>query len=276
VGPIDLDLSGQRIRALSVGGVETCYQLSAFDACLDIGRCPPGAANAQNLLLTHAHIDHAAGLPYYISMRSMARQPPPRIWCPAASLPALRRILEAWGELQADTERATLSPVEPGLEIPLRGGFARAFASPHRIECTGYTLFRRKKKLRDELSGLSGPAIAERARAGDEVNVDVEVPEICFPGDTQIEVVEQEPTVTRARVLLLECTFIGDDVSPAQARAGGHVHLDQIAERAELFQNEALVLTHFSRRYSPEEIRARVSAKLPPSLLARTELLIHA
>lgn len=103
--PIDLDLSGQRIRALSVGGVENCYQLSAFDACLDIGRCPPGSSNAQTLLLTMPISITPRVCP--ITFRCLKHGPQllPRIWCPAASLPALSRILEAWGELQADTER---------------------------------------------------------------------------------------------------------------------------------------------------------------------------
>ncbi|MFO0724025.1 MAG: MBL fold metallo-hydrolase [Myxococcota bacterium] len=273
--PIDLSLCGQRIRALSIGGVETCFQLSAFDACLDIGRCPPGASNQGNLLLTHGHIDHAAGLPYYISMRSMARQPAPRIYCPAPALPAVRMLLEAWTQLQADTELATLTGVGPGEEIPLRGGFARTFHTPHRIESIGYTLYRRRKRLRAHLVGSSGEELAARVRAGEDVNEEHTVAEICFPGDTEITVVEQEECVRTAQVLLLECTFLGPSVRPSDATEGGHVHLDQIAERAHLFQNEALVLTHFSRRHSPEEIRAEVHEKLPPELLARTQLLIH-
>ena len=75
-------------------------------------------------------------------------------------------------------------------------------------------------------------------------------------------------------MLLLECSFVlPEDV--ARAREYAHIHLEDILARADRFQNEALVLTHFSQRYRPEEIRealrripeplaSRVIAFLPP------------
>ena len=76
------------------------------------------------------------------------------------------------------------------------------------------------------------------------------------------------------RVLLIECSFLGPD-DRERARQYDHIHLDDIAERASLFENEAIVLTHFSMRYRPEEIlhalrtlpaaiSDRVVAFLPP------------
>jgi ribonuclease Z len=88
-------------------------------------------------------------------------------------------------------------------------------------------------------------------------------------------VVESEPTVTTARLLLLECTFIGHDVRPEVARSGGHIHLDDLAERASLFQNEAILLTHFSRRHRPEDIRDAVKQRLPRTLAERVHLLLE-
>lgn len=272
-----LELAGQRLIALSIGGVETCYQLPDFGVCLDIGRCPPGAERQGTLLLTHAHIDHAAGLPYYVSMRGLHHQSPPKVYCPRASEPVLREILEGWGRLQSDATRCTLTGVGGGEIIPLPKGdaFAKVFRAPHRIATVGYTIFRRVRKLRPELVGLDGPAIAARARAGEEVHEVTERPEVCFPGDTLVEVLEQEPTATTARLLLLECTFIGTKVSVSTAKKGGHVHLDELGARAHLFHNEAILLTHFSRRFARKEIEAAVREALPESLAARVHLLIH-
>ena len=270
-----LSVGGFEIEATSVGGVETCYQIPQFGVCLDIGRCPDGAERQSTLLLTHAHIDHAAGLAYYVSLRGLIGASPPRVYCPASAHPALSTILEAWSTLQADTQRCDLIGVRPGDELPLgKAAFARAFRSPHRIATVGYTLFTRTRKLLPELAEEPQDAIRDRARAGEIVTREVITPQICFPGDTLIEVLESEPTVTTARVLLLECTFVGDKVSPDKARRSGHVHLDQIAERAHLLDNEVVVLTHFSRRHAEEEIRAEVQAKLPESLRARLVLLL--
>lgn len=271
-----LDLGGLQIEAFSVGGVETCYQIPEFDICLDIGRCPPGAERRDVLLLTHAHIDHAGGLPYYVSLRGLMNLTPPKVFCPLADRDRLQSILDGWAALQADSDRCQLIGVQPGDEIRLpRGHIARPYRSPHRIATVGYTIYSVRKKLKAELHGLDGPQIAARARSGEEVNEVHERAELSFTGDSRIEVVESETSVTEARVLLLECTFVGPDVSVDKARRSGHVHLDQIAERADLFSNEHIVLTHFSRRHSPSHIREQVDRRLPPPLRRRVQLLIN-
>lgn len=269
-----LEVCGHRVDAVSVGGVETCYRLPRFRLNLDIGRCPPGAEREPTLLLTHAHIDHAAGLPYYVSMRGMMSAPPPTVYCPAHDRDALWAILKGWAGLQADADRCELIGVTPGERIPLgKSTCAQTFRSPHRISTLGYTLMRTTRRLKPELRGRTEAEIAEIARAGHAVQDEHEVAEICFPGDTTADVVDREPTVTTARVLLLECTFVGDDVGPERARKSGHVHLDEIAARADRFENEAIVLTHFSRRYSAVQIAERVRAALPEDLLERVTLL---
>ncbi len=273
---VDLTVAGHRLIAHSVGGIETCFQLPALDLCLDIGRCPPGAERNRVVLLTHGHIDHAAGLPYYTALRNLLGYHAPKVYCPSEAHGPLQKILTAWTELDACADRCELTPLSPGDVVPLKSDYyAKCFRSPHRIPTLGYTLLHRKKKLRPELHGLPQEQIAERVRRGEAVNEELEIAELCFPGDTRIEVVEREPTVRTARALLLECTFVGKQVSPDKARRGGHIHLEHIAERAELFENEAIVLTHFSRRHSRTEIEDQVAKKLPAELQSRLQLLIH-
>jgi ribonuclease Z len=209
-------------------------------------------------------------------MRALLKHSPPKVYCPTTAYPHFSSILESWTKLQADTDRCTLTSVEPGDTIPLGSdSFARAFRSPHRIDCVGYTLFKRVRKLRPDLVGLPPEVIGRRARAGEDVHEHIQRAEICFPGDTTIDVLDQEPSVRRARVLLLECTFMEPKVSVRKARAGGHVHLDEISERADLFENEVILLTHFSRRYRSHEIEQAVNAKFPEKLRSRVRLLIH-
>lgn len=273
---MELTLAGYAIRALSIGGIETCFEIPAFDVLLDIGRCPPGSERRSTLLLTHAHIDHAAGLPYFISMRALMKHSPPRVFCPQPAHEHLSRILHEWTELQADADRCALTGVKSGDVIPLANdGYAKVYGSPHRIATCGYTLYKRIRKLKPELVGVAPEEIARRARAGESVDIVTERAEISFPGDTKIDVVENEPSVREARVLLLECTFMESKVSVQKARAGGHVHLDEIAERASLFANEVILLTHFSRRYRSQEIREAVDKRLPPELRQKVRLLIH-
>lgn len=271
--PAELTLAGHRLRAISVGGVETCHALPALDVVFDIGRCPPGAERQGTLLLTHGHMDHAAGVPYYAAARSFAGLPAPRVICPGRAAPALQAVVEAFAALDGDAARCTITAARAGVDVPLgKGAFARPFRSLHRVQTLGYTVFSTKRKLRSDLTGLDQRAVAARAKAGEVVTEVVETPEVCFPGDTRIEVVDREPAVRRARLLLLECTYLGD-TAPREAARRGHVHLDQIAERADLFENEAILLTHFSRRYDVAAIVAAVD-RLPAVLRGRVHVLL--
>ena len=53
------------------------------------------------------------------------------------------------------------------------------------------------------------------------------------------------------------------------AHAGGHIHLDELLERASEFENEALVLMHFSQMYAPAEVHAILERRCPSVLRRR-------
>jgi ribonuclease Z len=55
----------------------------------DIGRCPQRAVHMEHLFLSHCHLDHVGGAGAYAATRSMLALPPPAVFVPAASAPAL-------------------------------------------------------------------------------------------------------------------------------------------------------------------------------------------
>jgi ribonuclease BN (tRNA processing enzyme) len=63
-------------------------------------------------------------------------------------------------------------------------------------------------------------------------------------------------------------------VSVAECRDKGHVHLDEVCERAHLFENEAILVTHLSQRYTPDEARRILARRLPPALHERVVPLL--
>jgi ribonuclease Z len=270
-----IEINGLELRALSVGGLETCHWLPRWRVAFDIGRCPLPVVDCRTVLFTHAHMDHLGGIAYHTATRGLRRQPPPRYVVPPHCVADLGRLFEAWRALDRSDMSHTLVPLGPGQEYRLENGLvARPFLSPHSAPCQGYGLWSQKEKLKPEFHGRPGPELAELRRAGVTLSDTLETPEFVFCGDTRIEVVEQQAVVRTARVLVLECTFVDQRVSVDEARAKGHVHLDEIAARAELFRNEAILLTHFSARYGAHEIRAALDAKLPPSLRARVTPLL--
>ena len=99
---------------------------------------------------------------------------------------------------------------------------------------------------------------------GEEVNEWFDQPEVAFSGDSTIELIDREESMRKARLLIMELTFLDDRVSVAAARSKGHIHLDEVLERAELFENQTILFTHVSarwRRRSPQNLR-RSDARL--------------
>jgi ribonuclease Z len=103
--------------------------------------------------------------------------------------------------------------------------------------------------------------------AGRQVSHREEIPLLAYPGDCGPEIFDAAPELFRARVLLIECSFVAPD-DRDRAREYAHIHLDDIIERASLFQNEAIVLTHFSLRNRPAEILEALD-RLPESIADR-------
>jgi len=55
------------------GGEETVVALPTLDVCFDVGKAPDQVLAINHVLLTHGHMDHAAGIAYYCSQRIFGR-----------------------------------------------------------------------------------------------------------------------------------------------------------------------------------------------------------
>ncbi len=273
--PETLHLGGHRVQAFSVGGLETVIDLPDLGVAFDVGRAPRWSVKRRTILFTHSHIDHMGGIAMHAATRGLLCMPPPIYVVPRESADALTDLFDAWRRLDGSDLAHELVVLSPGEEREVRRDVvARPFRSYHRAPCQGYGLWSVKKKLLPELRDLPQEEIARRATAGEHIEERVETPEVAFVGDSRIEVVEREEVVRTARLLILEVTFVDDRVSAASARDKGHIHLDEVAERAELFENEALLFTHFSARYTAREIVAAIDAKLPAGLRERVTPLL--
>ena len=269
-------LAGHLVDGLSIGGVETCIDFPELKLCFDLGRCPDAAVLRPTVLFTHAHMDHMGGVAWHASTRELRSMPPPNYVVPRENADDFAALFETWRRLDRGSMRHTVTPLGIGeeLELPCKL-FARPFRSPHRVPCQGYGLWRRQRKLKVGYLGRSGAELRELGeRLGDELYDWTEIPEVAFTGDTLADVVEREEVVRKARLLVIEVTFVDERVSVEKARSKGHVHLDEIAERADLFENEALLFTHFSSRYQPYQIERALDRRLPRHLRERVHALL--
>ncbi|MCK6503656.1 MBL fold metallo-hydrolase [Myxococcota bacterium] len=271
-----LELAGVAVEAVSVGGVETCIQLPGLGLCFDMGVCPRRAIRHPLVLFTHAHVDHMAGVVHHCATRHMQGMAPPTYVMPARNAEAFQDMLAVWRRLDGSDLPCRVVPLEAGGSFEIRPGLvATAHPTIHRVVSQGYVLTERRYKLRPELAGLPGPELAARRAAGERLTVEVAGPLVAFTGDSRIEVIERVEDFRRARLLIMEVTFLDERVSVARTREKGHIHLDEVIECAELFQNEAILLTHLSARYGAAEGRRIVQRRLPPSLRDRVTLLVE-
>ncbi len=268
-------LAGIRVRAHSTAGLATAIDLPEFRVAFDLGGAFEPLVARETIAFTHAHIDHLGAVCWHAAMRGMRGLAPPRYFVPRENVDDFDLLFEAWRRLdRSDLEHSRVA-LGPGEVHALRPDLDLVpFRSLHRVPCQGYGLHERREKLAARFQGLAPEELRRRRIAGEVLTETESTPLVAFTGDTRIEVVENEAVVRTAKLLILEVTFLDDRVSVAKARATGHVHLDEVCERADLFENEVLLLTHLSRRYRAHEVTQILARRLPASLAARAVPLL--
>ncbi len=267
-GRVRVEAAGIEIEGVSIAGHESFYKLPGFRTLLEFGRAPEDVIGYSTVCVTHGHLDHMAGLAHHASRRRLAGLPGARVFVPTEAVPYVARWVEAAQRLEQIDYGVEIVPASPGDRIRLRNDLELiVLPGRHRVPTVGYLFSEVRQKLLDEFVGRPGEEIAALRSRGIPVTRREEIPLLAYPGDCSEEIFEVCPELFAARVLLLECSFLlPEDLD--RAREYAHIHLADILARADLFRNETVVLTHFSQRYRPEEIRDALAA-IPESLSSR-------
>lgn len=261
------------MRGVSVGGVYTSLQVPELSAVFDVGMPLRSFAATPQIFLSHAHADHIGALVTLLGIRGMMQVPPPKVFVPAKVLTQVQQALDVFSELQRHTLEVELIGMSAGDEHDAAAAMrVRAFRTHHTVPSLGYQFLRRVQKLKAEHRGRPGEEIRRMREAGDEIFDIEERLELAYATDTLIRVLETNPELYRSRVLIMECTFLDERKELSAVHAGCHIHLDEIIERAEEFQNEHLVLMHFSQLYSPREVHEIIARRVPPALLSKVRV----
>ncbi|XP_010471561.1 PREDICTED: nuclear ribonuclease Z [Camelina sativa] len=266
-----MQIEGYPIEGLSIGGHETCIIFPSLRIAFDIGRCPHRAISQDFLFISHSHMDHIGGLPMYVATRGLYKMKPPTIIVPKSIKETVESLFEVHRKLDSSELKHNLVGLDIGEEFIIRKDLkVKAFKTYHVIQSQGYVVYSTRYKLKQEYIGLSGNEIKNLKASGVEITNSITTPEVAFTGDTTSDFVvdENNDDVLKAKVLVMESTFLDDSVSVEHARDYGHIHLSEIVNHAEKFENKAILLIHFSARYTVKEIEDAVSA-LPPPLEGR-------
>ena len=266
---------GLTIEGYSRAAVQTYWRIPELKLGFDMGGSPWSFMGTNTFFISHGHLDHMAALPVFVARRRMMKMEPPTIYVPAKIHDQVWKMLNAWRQLDRGRMICNLVPVADGDEYELsRERVVTVFDTVHTVPSVGYLVWDRRRKLKEDLVGVDEDEIRKRRLGGEDVTREVRMPLVCYCGDTAPAGLDNYDPVFQSRVLITEMTFFRPDHRKDKIHKFGHTHLDDIIERAERFENELIILAHFSTRYQDSQVRREVKKRLPESLRDRVELWV--
>jgi len=258
----------------SVAGEETVIQIPELNVCFDIGRAPYFSLTSDIICISHSHMDHLAGLGYYLSQRAFQGMKPGTVLLPREIERPVDQLLRCWRDVERQGTPYTLVPMTPGKVHEVRRDFGiRAFATHHGGTSLGYSLVSVREKLKPEYLGKTGPELARMKREGIEIQYRIEVPLVAFLGDTTIGNVFDQPDVQNAQILITEVTFFDTD-HRIKAKAGKHLHLDHFVEVLPKLKNEQIVISHVTRRTGIKRAQRLLAKRVSDEDMKRIHFLM--
>ncbi len=262
-----------QFKGYSIAGQTTSIFFNNAKICFDIAQGLPFQLNAHLYCLTHMHSDHGSGLNYLLSQRSLFQLPEAKILLPNENVESVKLILNEWKKIEGFNYSYQLIGVSDGFLFDFNEHYKiRAFRTTHRIPSYGYIVYEKKKKLKEKYQGLSRPELIKIRESQGSLEEEVLKPIIAFTGDTQIEFIKSHPDLKNCEVLFMECTYLDQRKSVDHTRLWGHLHLDELIEAADFFENKSICLIHLSARYNTQEALLILDQKLPHRLKARVSL----
>jgi ribonuclease Z len=261
------------LEGWSRAAVQTYWRVNELKLLFDVGAQPWEFMGTSTMFITHTHLDHIAALPLYVSRRRMMKMEPPIIYLPEYAIDDCWKMLKSFVHLDRGAMPCELEPLQDGDEIEIgREWLVTALRTHHTIPSFGFLVEQRRQKLKPEYRELTGIEIRDLRLSGTEVSAETRVPVFAYTGDTSPAGLDDNPEFYEAKILITEMTFVAPGHRREKIHKHGHMHLDDFRERADRFQNDAIIASHFSTRYSDSQVRRWVERQLPDSLDGRLNL----
>lgn len=219
------------------------------------------ARKVKNVFISHADRDHLTGLLAFNQLN--ARPGAPNIHYPrdCGSFPALESFSKQFDPHVSGT---VWTPVEEYEEVGIRSDMlVQAFPNEHvqkghpDIKSLSYKVFETKRKLKQEFVGLPGNEIKKiidehgRDYTTDLIKTNI----LSYSGDTPVNYELWDNT----DILIHEATFLGGrEDDKIETHGYNHSTLEDVIQMVSEIKVNQLILSHFSSRYSHEQIDSRI------------------
>lgn len=251
-----------RIQGVSVAGEQTAVHVPELDLAFDIGLCPRVALSAGYVALSHGHMDHVAGLPYYFSQRIFQRMGVGTCVCHRDLAEPLAAMMRSWVALEGQRTQHQIVGLEPDGQVQIKNNvFLRGMETTHATGAMAYTVVERRSKLKQEYFNQPQDRLRALRESGVQITRTLEIPLVSYTGDTELGPWLYRDEFVNSRIVIAECTFF-DPGHESRARIGKHLHVTDLAKLVAVWQAEAIVLVHLSRRTNLLAAREHLRAAL--------------